>query len=158
MSLASPVPIVLVGIHTEIGAPIAEALRPDWDVVRFIQTFEAAQNDLPYILRGEAPPTAPTNSVGSGDYSRPVRAILFGRGFTQQQAETLHGLYSGEATVPVLWGAGAAAKRGPSTEPPPGVEKIMVPILRGVLEDWKKGVEGKGEGEGEGKKGELVLY
>ncbi|TGJ85556.1 hypothetical protein E0Z10_g3206 [Xylaria hypoxylon] len=155
-TLTPPVSIVLVGIHTEIGGPVAEGLRPDWDIVRFIQTFEEAQSDLPYILRGEAPPTAPSNSVGSEDYSRPVRAILFGRGFTQQQAETLYGLYSSEAKVPVLWGAGAAANRGPGTEPPPGVEKVMVPIFRGLLENWKKEVERKGEGEA--KKGDLVLY
>ncbi|KAF2965885.1 hypothetical protein GQX73_g7701 [Xylaria multiplex] len=151
MSTSTPVSIVLIGLHAEIGAPIAEGLRPDWEVVRMIQSFEAAKADLPYILQGQAPPTAPINSVGSGDYSRPVRAVIFGRGFTQEQAETLYGLYSAEAKEPVLWVAGAAANRGPGTEPPPGVEKIMVPIFKEIL---KKGVEG-GEGKG---KSELVLY
>ncbi|KAI0503226.1 hypothetical protein F5B22DRAFT_560747 [Xylaria bambusicola] len=156
-TLPSPVPIVLIGIHTEIGRSVAEALRPDWDIVRFIQTYEAAQADLPYLLKGEAPPAAPTNSVGSGNYSQPARAVLFGRGFTQQQAETLYEQHADSATSPpVLWAAGAEANRKPlpaGIEVPPNVDKIVVPIFKGLLEDWKKKVEGEGK-----KEGELVLY
>ncbi|KAI0465573.1 hypothetical protein F4859DRAFT_376801 [Xylaria cf. heliscus] len=118
----TPIPIVLVGIHTSIGEAVAAGLRPEFDstspspslyspfplsplplsipippltnpiaVIRFIQTYPAAESDLPYLLRGEAPPTAPTNAVGSADYSRgPARAIVFGRGFSQKQAEDLY--------------------------------------------------------------------
>ncbi|KAK5626619.1 hypothetical protein RRF57_002334 [Xylaria bambusicola] len=150
-TLTSPIPIVLIGIHTEIGRPVAE-------IVRFIQTYEAAQADLPYLLRGEAPPNAPTNSVGSGDYSRPAHAVLFGRGFTQQQAEMLYAQHAASvASPPVLWAAGAEANRKPlpaGVEIPPNVDKIVVPIFKGLLEEWKKKtveVEGK-------KEGELVLY
>ncbi|KAI1295179.1 hypothetical protein F5Y03DRAFT_399317 [Xylaria venustula] len=159
-TLTPPVPIVLIGIHTEIGAPVAEALRPDWDVTRFIQTFEAAESDLPYLLRGENPPNAPTNTVGSANVSpsNPPRAILFGRGFTQQQAESLFAKLKNEAAAEsVLWAAGAEANRPPGiagSQPPPGVEKIMVPVFRGVLEAWKGRVE-KGDVR---EKGELVLF
>ncbi|KAI1186004.1 hypothetical protein F5B17DRAFT_405790 [Nemania serpens] len=146
-----PVPIALIGIHTSIGEPVAAALRPDYDVTRFVQTFEAAKADLPHLLRGSEPPTAPTNAVGSHDYSRPVRAVLFGRGFTQQEAETLYGLYK-DVAPSVLWVAGAETGRPPGgvvAEPPPGVEKIVVPVFRGVLEKWvQEGAE----------KGGLVLY
>lgn len=114
-----------------------------------MQSFEAAKADLPYLLRGEAPPTAPTNSVGSQDYSRPVRAVVFGRGFTQQQAETLHGLYK-DVAPSVVWVAGAEVERPPGVVmPPPGVEKILVPLFKGLLE--KAVVEGA-------EKGGLVLY
>lgn len=116
-----------------------------------MQTFEAAKMDLPYLLRGEAPPTAATNAVGSGDYARPVRAVLLGRGFTQQQAETLYGLYKDVAPAgAVLWVAGAETTRPAGvTGPPPGVEKIIVPLFRGLLEKWAQ--EGAEEGG-------LVLY
>ncbi|KAI0425859.1 hypothetical protein F5Y09DRAFT_320675 [Xylaria sp. FL1042] len=163
-TLTPPVPIVLIGIHTEIGGPVAEGLGPDWETIRFIQTFSAAKSDLPPLLRGTPPPTAPTNTIGTNAYGRPVRAILLGRGFTQAQAETLFALYKDESTIPpeeggVLWAAADEAKRAPGkagTEPPPGAEKIMVPILKGVLEGWKRRVEA---GENVGKeKGELVLY
>ncbi|KAI1359399.1 hypothetical protein F5Y08DRAFT_349696 [Xylaria arbuscula] len=161
-SLTPPVPIVLIGLHTEIGAPVAEGLRPDYDIVRFIQTFEAAKTDLPYLLQGSAPPDPPINSVGSEDYSRgPVRAVLFGRGFSQQQAETLYGLYNNEAKADrVLWVAGAEAHRKSGkvgAEPPPNPEKIIVPIFRSLLEDWKKKVESGDEAGTEEGKG-VVLY
>ncbi|KAI8950160.1 hypothetical protein F4801DRAFT_579776 [Xylaria longipes] len=169
-----PIPIVLVGIHTEIGEPVASGLRPDFDgtslppfpspsplhpplattnpsrptVIRFIQTFAAAQSDLPYLLRGESPPDAATNTVGSGDFSRgPARAVLFGRGFSQRQAEELYAANK-TAAEGVVWVAGDEAKRPAGFEPPPGIEKVMVPIFRGALEKWVE----------EGGKGGLVLY
>ncbi|KAI0449566.1 hypothetical protein F5B21DRAFT_509062 [Xylaria acuta] len=154
-----PIPIVLVGIHTEIGEPVAEGLRPDFDVIRFIQTFSAAQSDLPHLLRGSAPPDAATNTVGSADYSRGgARAVLFGRGFSQRQAEELYaankdqgGEGEGEGGAAVVWIAGAEANRPaglPLEPPPPGIEKIMVPVFKAQLEKWVKG----------GCKGGLVLY
>ena len=93
--------------------------------------------------------------------------MLFGRGFTQQQAETLYAsckdaTKEAERKVgPVLWAAGAEAHRKSGkvgAEPPPNVAKIVVPIFRGLLEDWKKRVE-SGVGEvGEGKEEGVVLY
>ncbi|KAI3327318.1 hypothetical protein HD806DRAFT_531894 [Xylariaceae sp. AK1471] len=154
-TLTPPVPVVLIGIHTEIGSPVAERLRPDWDIVRFIQSFEAAKADLPHLISGREPPNPPTNSVGSGmsKYGgRPVRAVLLGRGFSQQQAEELYELYGGNATEPIVWAAGSEAKRPKgllNDGPPPGVANMVVPIFKSVLENWK------GQGAS---KGELVLY
>ncbi|KAI1746635.1 hypothetical protein F4782DRAFT_536237 [Xylaria castorea] len=152
-TLTPPIPVVLVGIHTEIGGPVAEGLRPDFDVIRFVQTFSAAQSDLPYLLRGEAPPpeAPPTNSVGSADYSRgPARAVLFGRGFSQRQAEELYDANKKTEEETVVWIAGEESKRPTDFEnPPPGTDKVMVPLFKGLLEKWVK------EGEG---KGGLVLY
>ncbi|KAI1744795.1 hypothetical protein F4680DRAFT_235385 [Xylaria scruposa] len=151
MSTQTPtIPVVLVGIHTEIGEPVSEGLRPEFDVIRFVQTFSAAQADLPYLLRGEEPPTPPTNSVGSADYSRgPARAVLFGRGFSQKQAEDLYNANKGVEGV--VWIAGEESKRPKDADvqdPPPGTNKVMVPVLKGLLEKWVK----------EGAKGGLVLY
>ncbi|TRX96390.1 hypothetical protein FHL15_002662 [Xylaria flabelliformis] len=147
----SPIPVVLVGIHTEIGEPVSAGLRPDFDVIRFIQTFAAAQSDLPHLLQGKEPPTAPTNSVGSGDYSHgPARAVLFGRGFSQQQAEELYN--ANKDIEGVVWIAGEEAKRPKDVKdiqnPPPGTDKVIVPIFKGLLEKWVK----------EGGKGGLLLY
>ncbi|KAI1122588.1 hypothetical protein F5Y10DRAFT_71607 [Nemania abortiva] len=143
----SSVAIALVGLHTEIGAPVAEGLRPEWDVTRFIQSFEAAKADLPYLLSGEAPPNPPTNDVGSGTYSSPVRAVVFGRGFTQQQAEELHALYN-DLAPSVVWLAGSAATRPAGAGPPANVEKTLVPMFRAKLEELVK----------DGAEGGLVLY
>jgi hypothetical protein len=185
-TLTPPVPIVLIGIHTEVGKPVAEGLRPHWDsmsmvfpsspsplsnrmsrlsyadhvflkAVRFIQSFEAAKADLPHLIAGREPPTPPTNSVGSGmgKYDgRPVRAVLLGRGFTQQQGEELRRLCDddGQAAEPIIWAVGSEANRPkglPPSAPPPGLAEIVVPVFKGILESWK------GEGASKAK---IVLY
>ncbi|KAI0111221.1 hypothetical protein GGR51DRAFT_509386 [Nemania sp. FL0031] len=145
----TPIPIAMIGLSTEIGSPVAEGLRPEYDTIRFMQSFEAAKTDLPYLLRGESPPSAPTNDVGSGLHTKPVRAVLFGRGFTQQQAEDLYELYK-DLAPSVVWLAGATATRPAGNGPPPGAaEKVIVPMFRAKLAELLK--EGKEEGG-------LVLY
>ncbi|KAI0436590.1 hypothetical protein F4803DRAFT_215986 [Xylaria telfairii] len=143
----TPISVVLIGIHAGIGAPIAEGLRPDFDVIHFIQTFPTAQAELPHVLRGEAPPTDPTNTVGSADYSRGgARAVLFGRGFSQAQAEELYA--ANKSFEGVAWIVGDDAKRPEGTGPPSGADKIMLGIFKEQLEKWVK----------DGEKGGLVLY
>ncbi|GAP86623.1 putative conserved hypothetical protein [Rosellinia necatrix] len=139
-TMTPPIPIVLVGIHADIGRPIAERLRPDWDVVRQIQTLEAAEQDLPHLLRGRAPPAPATNDVGSGAFDgRPVRAVIFGRAFAQSQAEALYGRFGADADAdaPVAWVACDNAKRPVGGDPPPDAGEIMLPVFRAILEDWK---------------------
>jgi hypothetical protein len=47
--------------------------------------------------------------VGSGNYARPARAVLFGRGFAQKDAEILRDLFDEKhAKEAVLWVAGNA--------------------------------------------------
>ncbi|KAI0872544.1 hypothetical protein GGS24DRAFT_502688 [Hypoxylon argillaceum] len=143
----TPIPIALIGLHTEIGGPVAEGLRPEYDVTRFIQSYAAATTDLPPLLRGEVPPNPATNTVGSGA-ARPVRAVLFGRGFTQQQAEALRAAH-GHLAPSVLWVAGSAARGPPEgSGPPADAHKVVVPVFRRILE----------EELGEGKEGKLMLY
>jgi hypothetical protein len=60
-------------------------------VIRFIQSLRAAQTEVPYILSKREPPNSTTTSsssaIGSNDYSRGARAVIFGRAFTLAQAE-----------------------------------------------------------------------
>ncbi|KAI0397625.1 hypothetical protein F5Y17DRAFT_454781 [Xylariaceae sp. FL0594] len=157
--LTPPVPVVLVGIHTEIGLAVAEGLKPEWDA----------------------------------NYTHPARAVLFGRGFAQRDAETLrHEFYiSSYDKNAVLWVAADAASvariraerkaakvkeegkeeeeeraeggveeeeeeeeeggggGGVAGTPPPNAAEIIVPLFRRALEGWRdRGAE----------KGGLVLY
>ncbi|KAI0401651.1 hypothetical protein F4802DRAFT_418451 [Xylaria palmicola] len=153
-TLQKPVPIALIGIHTSIGSAVAEGLRPDWDVVCFIQSFRDAQSQLPHLLRGSPLPESPSNNdVGSGDLTHgPVRAVLFGRGFSQQEAQTLYaslGAEGGGSAPPVVWVAGDEARRPAGFDPPAGIERVMIPIFRDALEKWEA------EGASETK---IVLY
>ncbi|KAI1814998.1 hypothetical protein GGS20DRAFT_584930 [Poronia punctata] len=114
-SLTPPVPIVLVGIGTEIGGPVIEGLRPEWD--------------------------------GSENYGRPVRAVLFGRAFSKEQVETLREeCDSVGGKEPVLWVAAGDGREGRTGRggPPPGAEKIVLPLFRKCLDDWKRSGDEKG--------------
>ncbi|KAI0470796.1 hypothetical protein GGR56DRAFT_657656 [Xylariaceae sp. FL0804] len=75
-TLSEPVPVVLIGLSTEVGRPVTEGLRPEYEVIRFIQSIEAAEADLPHLLRGDEPPAAPTNDVGTHAYGRPARVVI----------------------------------------------------------------------------------
>jgi hypothetical protein len=86
--------------------------------------------------------------------------VILGRGFSQQEGEELHELFNGEAKEPVLWvvgnkSNGPRARNGPppgtagDNGPPPNVKDTVLPIFKGILENWKK------QGA---TKGELVLY
>ncbi|KAI0189910.1 hypothetical protein F4808DRAFT_32012 [Astrocystis sublimbata] len=150
----APIPIVLIGIHAEIGEAVAAGLRPEFDIIRFIQTQSAAHTDLPYLLRGENPPSATTNSAGSADFSHGApRAVIMGRGFSQAKAEELFAAYkditpTGKEEEKVVFIASSDATRPAGLEPPPGIEKIMVGVFREQLEGWVRG----------GMRGGLVLY
>ncbi|KAI0599522.1 hypothetical protein F4775DRAFT_550237 [Biscogniauxia sp. FL1348] len=154
-SLPSPIPIVLIGLRTEIGRPVSQGLLPEYEVIRFIQSLEAAQADLPYLLAGRAPPAPPTNDVGTHRYGRPARAVLFGRAFTPAQAAELRSKATGAgADLPVAWVVGDPAKKpsggsGSGSGPPPGYADVAARISKGVLDRWRE--------EG-GLKDDIILY
>ncbi len=70
--LTPPVPIALIGIHTEIGEAVAKALRPDWD----------STGTLPH-LPSPLPPSHP-NEPALTEPSRALHADL--RGGTSRPA------------------------------------------------------------------------
>ncbi|KAI2627128.1 hypothetical protein GGS21DRAFT_492959 [Xylaria nigripes] len=154
-ALTPPISTVLIGIDSEIARRVTERLRPEWEIIRFIQSVEAAKEDLPYLLEGREPPHKPTNDIGTQRYTQPTRAVLFGRGFSQKEAEVLYDLFKNVGTEPVLWVAGATVNLPGGRElphgfaPPEGVDKIVVRAFRKALEKWR--------GEG-GVRDELVLY
>ncbi|KAI1827581.1 hypothetical protein F4861DRAFT_491866 [Xylaria intraflava] len=143
-----PIPIVLIGLHTEMARPISEGLKPDYEILRFIQTQEAAKQDLPHLLQGETPPNPPTNDIGTEHHDRPARAVLLGRGFTTEQAEALYGLFKDAGPEPVLWVARAGANPRPAGGLA-GMEGVIISVFRSVLDEWRdQGAD----------RGRLVLY
>ncbi|QKX54580.1 uncharacterized protein TRUGW13939_01667 [Talaromyces rugulosus] len=89
-----PIPVIIIGRTAAIGATVAKHLAPDYEVIRFIQSLRAAKTELPYILSKREPPNSTTTTatsskcaIGSNDYTRGARAVIFGRAFTLAQAE-----------------------------------------------------------------------
>ncbi|CAP80564.1 hypothetical protein E8E15_011028 [Penicillium rubens] len=135
--MSSPLPIVLCALDAGIGKPASELLLPEFEVIHFIQSLSAAQSEIPHLLAGRDPQSPHVNNVGTKDYSRPARAIIFGRGFDLEDIEALRENVAGISQDPVLWIAG-----DPSRKPPPGavlppnIHQLVAGIARKLLGGW----------------------
>ncbi|KAM0815297.1 hypothetical protein AB5N19_01091 [Seiridium cardinale] len=90
----SNLPIVLLGKSEPVGASVIQNLKPEYEVTHFMLSSEAAIAELPFVLKGQEPPTK-SSEIGSGNYSTPPKAIIFGGG------------YDGSATDEILSGIGS---------------------------------------------------
>lgn len=53
-------------------------------VTRFIMTVEAAEHEIPLILKDDPEQIPPhTNDLGTNDFSSPIQAVVFGGGYSQ---------------------------------------------------------------------------
>ncbi|KAA8645410.1 hypothetical protein EYZ11_012051 [Aspergillus tanneri] len=148
-SSLNPLPIAVCALDDQIGRPVSELLRPDIEVVHFIQSLEAAQQEIPHLLAGNDPQSPQVNNVGSHNY-RPVRSVIFGRGFDLKDVEELRKNVAGIAPEPVIWIAGDPNRKlPPGTQPPPNYPQIVAAVASNLLNTWIE----KGAAEDE-----VVLY
>lgn len=109
-------------------------------MVHFIQSNEAALKEIPELLAGRDPQSSDDNGVGTHDYSRPPRAVIFGRGYALEDIEQFYKASAGSNVDPVVWIAGDPAKKpGPNVPPPgPGYAKVAAEDVKVLLEKWKE--------------------
>ncbi|EAW08961.1 uncharacterized protein ACLA_099050 [Aspergillus clavatus NRRL 1] len=139
-----PTPVVLCGRKTAIGGPVSQVLLPEYEVIHFIQSYEAAEAELPHLLTGRDPQSQNPNDVGTHDYTRPARAVIFGRGFEPKQVEALKDRFGASAKEPVAWIAGNPADV-PVGAPGPDYAVKVAQGVKVVLERWKTGDQPKDE-------------
>ncbi|CAG8240558.1 unnamed protein product [Penicillium olsonii] len=146
----SPLPIVICALDDQIGKPVSELLQPEYEVIHFIQSLEAAQSEIPHILAGRDPQSRHTNNVGTKDYTRPARAVIFGRGFDLEDIEALREKVAGASPDPVVWIAGDPSRKPPpSALPPPNYPQLVAGVARKLLGGWV---------EAGGVEDEVILY
>ncbi|KAJ5596220.1 hypothetical protein N7450_002678 [Penicillium hetheringtonii] len=138
-TLSVSLPVVLCGRTTAIGKPVSEALLPEYEVIHFIQTNEAVLSELPHLLAGRDPQAAASNDIGTHDYSRPARAVIFGRGYDMEDIEVFRKTTSGSASKPIAWVVGDPAKKPNTNGPPPpaGYAKVAADLVKEKLDQWK---------------------
>ncbi|GIJ90289.1 hypothetical protein Asppvi_009243 [Aspergillus pseudoviridinutans] len=134
-SSAQPMPVVACGRKTAVGKPVSQHLLPEYEVIHFIQSYEAAEAELPHLLVGRDPQSQNPNDIGTHDYSRPPRAVLFGRGYEPQQVEELKKKFAGIAKEPVAWVRGNPADV-PVAPVPDYAQKVAVD-MKTVLGKWR---------------------
>ncbi|KFY48784.1 hypothetical protein V496_10227 [Pseudogymnoascus sp. VKM F-4515 (FW-2607)] len=103
-------PVVACGKITAMGQSISQHVLPEYEVIHFILSYEAAEAELPHLLAGRDPQSQSPNGIGTHDYSRPPRAVIFGRGYNPQQVEELKKKFAGIAKEPVAWNIAADMK------------------------------------------------
>jgi len=108
-------------------------------VIHFIQTNEAVLAELPHLLAGRDPQAAASNDIGTHDYSRPARAVIFGRGYEMEDIEVFRKAASGSASNPTAWVVGDPAKKPNTNGPPPpaGYAKVAADLVKEKLDQWK---------------------
>ncbi|KAF2632678.1 hypothetical protein BU25DRAFT_417281 [Macroventuria anomochaeta] len=144
--MAAPHPVILCGKTEVIGAVVIESLKPEFEVIHFIQTVSTGKAIIPSLLRGEAPnpssSTSPISSLGTKNYSRPPVAVLLGAAFDDEGVKELMEAAKGTKDVPWL---------RPDTSkpaPPPGPEYGQAMVKR--IKEAVRGLEERGELVGNG--------
>ncbi|KAJ5168703.1 uncharacterized protein N7482_004297 [Penicillium canariense] len=138
-SLPNPLPVVLCGRRAEVGKPVAELLLPEYEVVHFITTNEACLSDIPRLLSGQKPQSADESGVGTQNYSKTARAVIFGRGYDITEVEQFRKASDGSNVHPVAWITGDPNRKpGPNDPPPgPGYAQFAAEQVKGKLNKWR---------------------
>ncbi|KAI1458924.1 hypothetical protein F4805DRAFT_456315 [Annulohypoxylon moriforme] len=74
---STPIPVVLCGKAEVVGRQVVEGLKPEIEVILFCQGSQPTAAEVPYILRGLAPPSQ-SSYIGSGAYSTLPKAVIMG--------------------------------------------------------------------------------
>lgn len=131
--MADVIPIILCGKTEQIGQAVIEGLKPDIEVVHFILTPEAGIVEIPQVLDG----TIPTRTIGTGNLSTPVKAIVLGGAYDADAVSKMREAVGQGPQVPWL-------SQDPDVPTPPlGPEygKAMVVRVKEAL--WKMQASGR---------------
>jgi hypothetical protein len=109
--MADVIPIIIIGKREKVGQPIIDGLKPQVEgeskvgersketsmlttaklhvVVHFILDEAASLVEIPYVVKGQKPPTQ-SSSIGSGDYaSKKPLAVVAGGGYDSKFAAAI---------------------------------------------------------------------
>lgn len=118
-------------------------------VIQFIDSFDYAKAEFGNILTGQPPKTASSNTIGTHDYTQPLRAIIFGRGYSFDQVSELYELFKGKSSGrPIAWIAGDPEFVLPAKLP----EDYAVMAVENTKRAFRRWEEGGADKE------EIVLY
>ncbi|KAL2864847.1 uncharacterized protein BJX67DRAFT_383475 [Aspergillus lucknowensis] len=135
MALRIPIPAVLCGRLTTVGKAVSQSLRPEFEVIHFINSPAAAHAELPRLFAGQHPQPAAPNDIGTANFAQPPRVVIFGRGYSPEFARELKSATADSVQMPVAWVAGEPSK-APSAPPAPGYTEKLAGEVKGVLATW----------------------
>ncbi|KAL8813737.1 MAG: hypothetical protein Q9223_006967 [Gallowayella weberi] len=139
----SPVPIILCGAKTSLGKESANFMRPEFEVIHFCASVDAACAEIPRLLLSEQPQPVESNEVGTHNYSALPKAVLFGRTYTDDKLRAVFDACKGKGDISWVIPGEAAAKNevigpGHATK----VATNMKMVLTELVNTGKMGQEG----------------
>ncbi|KAI0144485.1 hypothetical protein GGR57DRAFT_482191 [Xylariaceae sp. FL1272] len=137
--MSQPIPVILCGQAIEVAEKVAPSLEPEIEVIRFFNDAKEAKENIPSLLAGKGPKSASPNQVGTHDYSKVPRAVIFGRAIDPALVIELHELCKGAGQTPVAWIASDPTYEVPPGLPPPGYGERAANTLKGTLMSWIDG-------------------
>ncbi|KAK5713066.1 hypothetical protein LTR15_011427 [Elasticomyces elasticus] len=133
-----PVCAILCGKTFEVGEKVTSLLKPEIEVIHFINSCEDAKDNLGELLAGHGPTqSCKPNHIGSHDYNQLPRAVIFGRAFAEGEVNELNRLYRSTSSVPVAWVAGKPSVVPPS-QPGPGYAEAGAENVKRAFERWRE--------------------
>ncbi|KAI0472705.1 hypothetical protein GGR56DRAFT_676779 [Xylariaceae sp. FL0804] len=102
-------PVILCGKSEDMGKVVIANLKPEYDVVHFVQTSEVGQVQIPKLLRGD-------------ESAKPPVAVIVGGGFEDAKVEAMMRAVAGGRPVP--WLRPDVDGAGPPRGPDPGREVV----------------------------------
>ncbi|KAM0286079.1 hypothetical protein ACHAQH_001087 [Verticillium albo-atrum] len=88
--MSSTIPIVVCGKMEAMGRVVIESLKPQYEVIHFIKAGPSGPSLLPALVAGREPPShSDSSAIGTGNYTKPPRAIVLGSAFDDEATEPL---------------------------------------------------------------------
>ncbi|KAI1774220.1 hypothetical protein F4818DRAFT_76667 [Hypoxylon cercidicola] len=147
---STPIPVVVCGKAEIVGKPVAEGLKPEYEVVLFCLGAQPTAAEVPHILKGVAPPSQ-SSQVGTGNYASPPVAVIMGAAWDAADVALVKAaigrvsLPAGQA-VPVILRNDTSV---PAPQPPaPGYAEQLIRRMRLTLGKLVAGEKLDGPEEG----------
>ncbi|KAH7313817.1 hypothetical protein B0I35DRAFT_435913 [Stachybotrys elegans] len=133
---AEPIPILLFGKSLEVGSTVTATMKPEVEVIHFMNSTEYVEVNLRSLLEGKGPKEPSTTSLGTHNYAKPPRAVVFGRGATPEFVQEMYGMLHGVGVGNVAWLAGDPSVVPSKDGPPPGYAEKAANTVKKLLLNW----------------------
>ncbi|KAI0440292.1 hypothetical protein F4803DRAFT_480617 [Xylaria telfairii] len=137
---SNPIPIILCGATLETGERVTAFLQPEIEVIHFVDSFAYAKENLAQLLAGRAPKSPSSNHIGTHNYGKSPRGVIFGRAFDPAHVKELNNLCRGASSIPVAWIAGDPTVKPPAHPDVRYAEKGADNVKRALMEWINAGV------------------
>lgn len=149
MAEHTTIPLVLIGKTTEMGSKVIEALKPEYEVIHFLGSVEAASSELPLLLTGKRPENPSFGNLGTQDYSAKPQAIVVGSYFTNAMVDEVREKCGRALSVPWMTAGVDEEQRDAMLEQPPDPE-TYAPLASKLLKEVMGRVRSECKWDGDG--------